>query len=248
MADFGASEWNPPYTQGTLGRYVANVAAPDGLYGLTIPPAFAKVGNEYAENLCVKAGIGCDFWDADATPQAYGLIAIGVSCEEVPTPTPTPVPPTPTPTPTRAPTPSVYIQEPEDGFTQYLPNPVHFTIVAHGSVKLTKIELWGYQRLGQTQADLLHTDDASGTTDKTASFDWQPAGGRRSVRLFARVTDVTGGVGESETISGFIDVVEDTPTPTPPPTDTPTAVPPTSTPTPLPPPDTPTPVTPPPPR
>jgi polar amino acid transport system substrate-binding protein len=157
-------------------------------------------------------------------------------------PTATPPRPTGTPQPTGTPPPApmVNIIEPMDGFVQRLPNPVHFTITALGSVELDRIELWGYIRIGGG-ADLLQTLDAHGTTQKTASFDWQPAGAG-SVSFYAKAYDVAGGEGTSDTINGRIDAPEiptATPTPVPPPTDTPVP-PPTDTPVP-PPTDTPVP-------
>ena len=135
---------------------------------------------------------------------------------------PTATPPRPTETP--PPAPMVNITEPIDGFVQRLPNPVHFTITALGSVELDRIELWGYIRIGG-EADLLQTVDARGMTQKTASFDWQPAGAgsvsfylRQSLRRDRRPGDLSHHqrlhrrAGEPN---------GDTDTPVPPPTDTP---------------------------
>ena len=98
------------------------------------------------------------------------------------------------------------ILDPSDGFDQNLPDSVSFTISATGSVELTKIELWGYTRIGGG-ADLLQAFDAGGTTQKTVNFDWQ-AEGAGPVSFYAKAYDVAGGEGTSETISGHIDEPE----------------------------------------
>ncbi len=90
VADLGAAEYNPPFTQGVLGRYtldVTGVAA--GVYGMTLSNVI--IANEWANELCLL--YGCDIWDASFGPQ-YGLIAVDVDCPTEPEPTPTPTPTT----------------------------------------------------------------------------------------------------------------------------------------------------------
>lgn len=87
VAELGAPEYNPPYTQGTLGRYTLDTTGlADGIYGLTLDTVI--LGSEVSSDLCVL--YSCDIWDANATPEPYGLIAIGQSCPPAPTPTATP--------------------------------------------------------------------------------------------------------------------------------------------------------------
>jgi len=107
VADFGAAEYNPPYTHGTLGRY--QVTVPTGTAAGTYPLTLSGVslGRDVppAGDLCVD--YGCTIWDGSFTPQ-YGLIAVNQSCPVAPTPTPAPTAtpsPTATPTATPAPTP-----------------------------------------------------------------------------------------------------------------------------------------------
>ena len=77
IADMGAAEFNPPFTQGTLGRYTLDLTGVGiGLYGLTLSNVL--LGNDMANNLCVL--YGCDLWDANHTPLPYGLIAVGQAC------------------------------------------------------------------------------------------------------------------------------------------------------------------------
>jgi hypothetical protein len=105
----GGLESNPPFTKGVLSRLAINIPATtlDGLYGLTI--ISPVVGDRNANDYCDPASssyVGCDIWDANASPDAYGLIAVGTTtCPGGPTPTATPSP-TPTPTPTATPTPT----------------------------------------------------------------------------------------------------------------------------------------------
>ncbi len=77
IGDLGLAEWNPPYTQGTLGRYTMNsTGIADGLYGLTLSAVL--LGNDGSNDLCTYYG-GCDVRDAY---KGYGLIAIGVPCPQ----------------------------------------------------------------------------------------------------------------------------------------------------------------------
>jgi hypothetical protein len=74
VSDFGTSEFNPPFTKGTLGRYevdLTGVAA--GLYGLTMDSVI--VGNDPGLDMCVL--YGCNILDAY---QGHGLIAINQPC------------------------------------------------------------------------------------------------------------------------------------------------------------------------
>lgn len=78
--DMGDEECNPPFTQGTLGRYTLNTTGvADGVYGLTFVGDMI-LGNDFSEDLCTL--YGCDIWDADYFGAAgyYGLIAIGQAC------------------------------------------------------------------------------------------------------------------------------------------------------------------------
>ncbi|MGQ9674590.1 MAG: thrombospondin type 3 repeat-containing protein [Chloroflexota bacterium] len=75
IGDLGTAEANPPYTQGTLGRYTMSVNAPDGLYGLILWDYI--LGNFWADDLCVL--YGCDVLDGY---DGYGLIAVGVPCPQ----------------------------------------------------------------------------------------------------------------------------------------------------------------------
>jgi hypothetical protein len=121
MADFGAAEYNPPYTHGVLGRY--NVTVPTGtvpgFYGLTL--SSVSLGNDtvapggpYGTGIDLCGVYGCDIWDANSGPPTmYGLIAVAPSsCAAAPTPTPTgsptvtSTPATPTPPVTSTPTPT----------------------------------------------------------------------------------------------------------------------------------------------
>lgn len=145
---------------------------------------------------------------APETPTPPPPTPVPPTATPTPTPSPTPVPPTPTPVPV----PIVEIIEPQDLFTQHLPDPVSFIITATGYVELTNIELWGYYQ-GQETPQLLETVDASGTTQKTASFDWLPPGAGL-IFFYAKAHDVAGGEGIADTISGYIDVPE-MPTETP---------------------------------
>jgi hypothetical protein len=88
VGDLGDAEYNPPFTQGVLGRYTLNVTGVGtGVYGMTLENLF--VGNYFADDLCVL--YDCDIWDANSEPQ-YGLIAVDTDCPGAP--------PSPTPTPT----------------------------------------------------------------------------------------------------------------------------------------------------
>ena len=76
FADFGAAEYNPPYTHGTLGRYNVTVPAATaaGLYGLTLTGVTLGRDVPPGGDLCVD--YVCQIWDASALPQAYGQIAV----------------------------------------------------------------------------------------------------------------------------------------------------------------------------
>jgi hypothetical protein len=106
-AELGDVEYNPNYTKGVLSRLTINTAGrPDGYYYLTLDSVI--VGDAASNDYCEPTSSnyqGCDIKDANSTPQLYGLIAIGVSCEAAPTPIPPPSP-TPTPTPTTGPSPA----------------------------------------------------------------------------------------------------------------------------------------------
>ncbi len=78
IADMAVAESNPPFTQGTLGRYTVNVAAPDGIYGLTLDTVKMANSGLPPEKLCAEK-YGCNVIDAN---DGYGLIAVGVPCPD----------------------------------------------------------------------------------------------------------------------------------------------------------------------
>jgi hypothetical protein len=79
IADMGAAEYNPPFTQGVLGRYSLNLTGvADGLYALTLSSVL--LGNNSAQDLCTL--YGCEIRDANATPTPYGQIAVGRACPQ----------------------------------------------------------------------------------------------------------------------------------------------------------------------
>jgi len=177
------------------------------------------------------------------------ITMIHVRAAPPPTPTPTytptpPPPPTKTPTPAPPPAPpSALIISPPDRFSHTLPQTLRIVYEGRGPAELQEVQLW-MQYHGEPTAHRIATTDGRGTTQKTASFDWQPPSAG-VVYLFARAVDKIGQVGESPHISGVVNPPQPpTPTPLPP---TPTPVPPTPTPvrpTPTPVPPTPTPVRP----
>jgi hypothetical protein len=76
IGDLGTAEANPPFTQGTLGRYnLDTTGVADGLYGMTLDSVI--LGNNGSNDLCYN--YGCNILDAY---QGYGLIAIGVPCPQ----------------------------------------------------------------------------------------------------------------------------------------------------------------------
>ncbi len=85
MADFGAAEYNPPFTHGVLGRYTFKVlpTATAGVYALTIDPATLVLGRDVPPGGELCYYYGCDIWDGNWDPQ-YGLIAIDTACPGVP--------------------------------------------------------------------------------------------------------------------------------------------------------------------
>jgi len=83
VADLGGLEKNLPYTHGVMSRLGINVAAPDGIYGLTIDPPGTGAGlqilNIDADDYCQLGGpayVGCNILDAI---DGYGLIAVGAA-------------------------------------------------------------------------------------------------------------------------------------------------------------------------
>jgi hypothetical protein len=85
VGDLGDIEFNPPFTKGVLSRLEINTTGtPDGLYGLDM--GSLVVGDALGDDYCLPGSpvyTGCDIWDANASPDAYGLIAIGQSCPDV---------------------------------------------------------------------------------------------------------------------------------------------------------------------
>jgi len=82
FADNNASpETSPPFTQGVLGRYTVVVlpGTPAGVYGLTFDLAAGPVNIFDLASADLCASIGCNLWDAAATP-AYGLVAVNATC------------------------------------------------------------------------------------------------------------------------------------------------------------------------
>jgi hypothetical protein len=76
IGDFGAAEFNPPFTKGTLGRYTLNTAGlADGVYGLTLDGVSLGRDVPPGGDLCYT--YGCNVIDAY---DGYGLIAVGVPC------------------------------------------------------------------------------------------------------------------------------------------------------------------------
>ena len=129
--------------------------------------------------------------------------------DEPPTPTPTPThtPKPPTPTPTHTPTPkpaapTAKILQPHNGFRSVLPKAVYFKVEATGSVRLDKVELWGYAQ-GQPTHQLLQTWPA-GHHKFSGEYDWIPP--NAGVFFFyVRAHDTAGQYGQSAQITGYID-------------------------------------------
>jgi len=68
-------EYNPPFTQGTLGRYTLNLAGvPIGYYSLTLDSVTIKT---WGDTLDLCSIYGCDIRDGF---DDYGLIAVGMPC------------------------------------------------------------------------------------------------------------------------------------------------------------------------
>lgn len=101
VADLGSAEYNPPYSQGVLGRYTFKVlpTASAGVYGLNLEQL------EIARDVPPGDEVTIDqVWDAKFATQ-YGVIAVDRSCVDATvTPSPTGTP-TPSPTPTSTPSP-----------------------------------------------------------------------------------------------------------------------------------------------
>jgi hypothetical protein len=88
VADFGAAEYAPPYSQGVLGRYKFKVlpAAPAGSYALTLTTVVAaravSPNPDYPDYPLAGEIPIAVIWDGDFEPQ-YGVIAVDVSCGTV---------------------------------------------------------------------------------------------------------------------------------------------------------------------
>lgn len=86
VADFGPAEYNPPYTQGVLGRYTFKVlpTAEAGTYNLTLTEVLigrdTKADPEYRDYPLFGAVPIAAVWDGAFEPP-YGIIAVDVSCE-----------------------------------------------------------------------------------------------------------------------------------------------------------------------
>ena len=79
VAEFGAVEYNPPFTHGTLGRYTIDTTGkPDDIYGLTLDSVILGRDVPPDGDLC-DVYPGCDIKDAF---DGFGLIAIGVPCPQ----------------------------------------------------------------------------------------------------------------------------------------------------------------------
>jgi len=85
LGDIEFNGWNGtvdlPYTKGVLSRLEIDVTAADGLYSLTMDDPL--VGDVLGDDYCDPTSpvyVGCDLWDANATPVPYGIIAVGVPC------------------------------------------------------------------------------------------------------------------------------------------------------------------------
>ncbi|MGB6836920.1 MAG: hypothetical protein WBF66_04360, partial [Dehalococcoidia bacterium] len=114
VVDTGSAEYNPPYSEGVLGRYTFKVlsTASAGVYALTLTKVVVgrdtmadpnHPGYPVGDPLPLDA-----IWDGYFDPP-YGVIAVDVACGSAPpiiTPTPTATP-TPTPTPTATVTPTL---------------------------------------------------------------------------------------------------------------------------------------------
>lgn len=128
--------------------------------------------------------------------------------------TPSVVIASPSPTPAlvlpAAPTAEVIFQG--DPRTALLPGPLHVSVNAHGAVELDHVELWS-NYAGEVNSQLLSSESAKGTTDKTLEYDWTPP--RAGVAyLYARVVDNLGQTRESAPVTIYLNAAP-APTPTP---------------------------------
>ena len=141
ILDFGAAEYNPPFTRGVLGRYTVTVAAGTaaGTYGLTLGmdnDSDTRVDEDPANGLDDDGDTAVDedsfdvvlgrdippgdsltvdqVWQASSSPP-YGLVAVNTACPAAPSPTPT-ASPTGTPT-TATPTSTVPSTPPPPGLS-----------------------------------------------------------------------------------------------------------------------------------
>jgi hypothetical protein len=86
VADFGPAEYNPPYTQGVLGRYTFKVlpSAEAGTYNLiltdTVIGRDTKMDPKYRDYPVTGAVPTAAIWDGSFEPP-YGVIAVDVSCD-----------------------------------------------------------------------------------------------------------------------------------------------------------------------
>jgi len=75
-ADMGAAEYNPPFAEGTLGRYsIDTTGLPDGIYALTLDGVIMGRDVPPGGDLCVS--YGCNIIDGF---DGFGLIAVGDPC------------------------------------------------------------------------------------------------------------------------------------------------------------------------
>jgi outer membrane biosynthesis protein TonB len=219
-----------------------------------------------------KHSLQVKVYDTAGQVQSSQVMQVKVTNAPPPPPTMTPTalpppPPPPTTTPTVAPPPPPpppqvsEILDPPSGFEITTGNPLNIRVHAAAPAGLVRVEVWGFDRIGQQTPDLWASQTLSGIDDETVTLTWAPSA-PGSVSFFARAIDVNQQYKDSTTVHGIIDVMPqptdipepppppptdtpepmptDTPEPPPPPTDTPEPMP-TDTPVPPPPTDTPEP-------